>query len=240
MFWQRQRPAGGEVPACSFCNGRHAPFDEFFSLISLLHAGFQRNQSEGRIRKLSRSCETRFPDAIKFLRTSAQPVWLRQQGLITQKYEISLDHSDIHFSINYMAARLAVSQFYSAAGRVLKCGTQIYTSREPYPAVVQDDLPDEFLSILQNKEFLKQGQWGTGDQFVTQYRIDAQGGIGVFVFLFQETFRATTFVLEDWTLPFPEAKEDDLFLVTTDCIQPVNGKFPADVKLAKRRKGSHS
>ncbi len=233
FFWEKQRPKGLEVPSCKFCNRKHAPFDDFFSLISLLHAGFLRDESESRTRQLAGSARKRFPDAMKELTSNFEPAMISLRGLIRPTFKVSLKSPEINFTIGYMASRIALAVYYNHTGQPAPIGTRLYASWLPHHIASSHPVTQETAKLFPLRRGLTQGNWDTTDQFETLFDADGSSELGMYILSFHSSFRATVFQLP-FGEEFPEGKKDDLFVVTEDGIEPLGLEFPPHVRLPSR------
>ncbi len=233
FFWQKHRPKGLEVPSCLFCNRKHAPFDDFFSLIALLHAGFLRDEREPRTAKLVDSARSRFPEAIEDMTSEFKPALVSLRGVIRPAFKVSLASSEVNFTISYMACRIALALFYQHTKKVAEIGTRLYTSWVPHHVASSHPITDEIIEGFPLRGALVQGNFDTTDQFETAYNADASERLGMYILSFHSSFRATVFQVP-FGLDFSECDRDDLFVVTKDGIEPVGLSYPCNVRMPSR------
>jgi len=236
MFRDKHRPPGLEVPSCKFCNRQHSPFDDCFALLCMAMGSVASSKQapRHRIENAIRSCRKRFPSIIEQLSGFGWDVAVDLDGDNTPAVAVPFDTPDIHFVVEYMAARLATAIFYDNTGLCVPVGSMIATKWWTWNQPLDDALLTSLIGALPNYQTLSQGAWEVDDQFATRFAVSTDKPQAAFLFRFHSSFMASAFLF-DRAEPKSDHQGGLLFRVTEECIRPVNAEFPADVRIRSRQ-----
>lgn len=157
-------------------------------------------------------------------------------GIYRPVVAIKFDHPDIHFAINYTAARIAVAMHYLETGNILPTGTHIWTNWYSMPQPMDGDIEESLLSRFNSYSTLMQGKFNASDQFEVRFAVDQENPVSGFLSKFHSSFTTVAFCSPDG-FEVPNGSEDAgrLFLIGADGIGPLDKEFPANVRLNVRK-----
>lgn len=173
-----------------------------------------------------KAIQQRFPDALQEWISSAEDIWIYENGQYSERTRIRVGHEELRFAVNYFTARLVAAVHYDRIGVPLPHGSCISCEWNTNIDLLTKKIPPEILELATEIVVLEQGKKNSLGQFSCRYKIE--NGLGVFVFSFHEVMVTYAFLFGNQDGDHHPSGYN--FVTSPSGLKPVNRPWPANLR----------
>ncbi|HWW24903.1 MAG TPA: hypothetical protein VNZ85_03295 [Caulobacter sp.] len=190
MFDAKRRPKGLEFPACEPCNAGTKTADQVAAMMSRIYPDPTTPEGVAEVVKYLNGVANNEPGLLKEMFGS--PAWRSSaRERVPQGAGMNaLDCSGplLNKNMDLFAAKFGFAMHFEITKGMIEDGGAVAARWYPNADDLNGTFPREVWSVLGRPETLRQGKFEVPDQFEYAWAVGEDGGIGMFLGMFRQSF----------------------------------------------------